>query len=565
MASQVIHLGLRLLLAFSSISLAACGTKVRPGKASQEAALVPTSLTGGEDSDGRPYTNFDGSAPSEDATGDTPVSGSDSDSHQTSPTAPVTDNGELHPALDLRALVASYSAVSHSQVQLDLDLRFPNDTVSARAVLALDKVGEPQKLQVQNSNAGIEYAVQCKNSDCRNFELSASKDNNTLLKARYLEEQRSVKLTSPGEIPSDLAEVVTPEGQRDVRIKALAISGSKSSIAIQSVSKASLGDFKIEGDLVSTEGDCTPMKLSSNLPDASAYSVCLMGNSHFGDIVLQVRRGLSSTARTFLATLPRLGSIPFLSENHDDQCLAQSTASIHPYLGALKKDCGHSVIKQYIKTLWLNKNNSKKQNLAGFIDLNAKRLTGSTDKQAENLNTMLRVLRENGMPEISSIISLVESGFKPSARSPVGAGGWWQIMPKTATHELGLRLAPVDERNDLVKSTRAASTYLRGFLEHKDTKNDLRLALTSYNCGLGNLQKGSRNARRTLSSPSGHRFGRLTLDEIMAYSKDFWVLRELNMIPRETADYVPRIMSAMVLAANPEQGNYNYRGRFKLQ
>ena len=212
--------------------------------------------------------------------------------------------------------------------------------------------------------------------------------------------------------------------------------------------------------------------------------------------------------------------------------------------------------------MWLNKEKHK-QNLKGFIELNANRLRGVSNEDTQNLSTTLKVLRENSMPELTSLISLVESGFRSNITSSAGAAGWWQIMPETAKG-LGLRLKPVDERSDLQKSTAAASTYLKSFLDSPEAKNDLRLALTSYNCGPGNLQRGSEKARRKLASRSGHPYGHLTLDQILAYSKDFWVLRNLKMIPNETADYVPRIMSAMVLAAHPELGSYNATGKFRI-
>ncbi|HET7320906.1 MAG TPA: transglycosylase SLT domain-containing protein, partial [Longimicrobiaceae bacterium] len=62
-------------------------------------------------------------------------------------------------------------------------------------------------------------------------------------------------------------------------------------------------------------------------------------------------------------------------------------------------------------------------------------------------------LRERGMPEDLLYLSMVESGFRPTARSSAGAVGLWQLMGETA-RDYGLRVdSYVDERRDPEKST----------------------------------------------------------------------------------------------------------------
>lgn len=78
----------------------------------------------------------------------------------------------------------------------------------------------------------------------------------------------------------------------------------------------------------------------------------------------------------------------------------------------------------------------------------------------------------------------VESGFNPSARSPVGAVGMFQLMPATAKR-FGLTVGWLrDDRKNADKSATAAATYLK--LLHGQFK-DWRLALAAYNCGEGRL------------------------------------------------------------------------------
>lgn len=107
----------------------------------------------------------------------------------------------------------------------------------------------------------------------------------------------------------------------------------------------------------------------------------------------------------------------------------------------------------------------------------------------------------------------VESSFNPSARSPSGATGLFQIMPATAKN-LGLSLRPEDERVNPEKSAHAAARYLN-YLHGKF--KDWPLALAAYNAGEGNVQKllTKHNAK--------------TFDAIATH------------LPAETQMYVPKI------------------------
>lgn len=132
-----------------------------------------------------------------------------------------------------------------------------------------------------------------------------------------------------------------------------------------------------------------------------------------------------------------------------------------------------------------------------------------------------RVLREEGLPPELVWIGLVESGYRPAARSPKNALGIWQLIPATAMM-FGLRASPRDERTDPEKSTRAAARYLK-FLYGRF--GDWALTLAAYNAG----------ERRVQSAIE------------LAQDRDFWRLSASGMLPRETQGYVPAVLAAQFL------------------
>lgn len=132
---------------------------------------------------------------------------------------------------------------------------------------------------------------------------------------------------------------------------------------------------------------------------------------------------------------------------------------------------------------------------------------------------MSRELRARGLPDELRYLSMMESGFNPTARSHVGAVGLWQLMPATA-RELGLSVrVGRDERRDPLLATRAAARLLRSLYLQLD---DWSLTMAAYNCGIGCV-------KRAIDTHQ---------------TRDFWALRARGALPAETRDYVPRIIAA---------------------
>ena len=141
---------------------------------------------------------------------------------------------------------------------------------------------------------------------------------------------------------------------------------------------------------------------------------------------------------------------------------------------------------------------------------------------------ILRIFKEEGIPQDLIYLAQAESGFKPLALSRARARGMWQFMASRGVG-YGLRRSWwVDDRQDPEKATRAAARHL------KDLYNqfgDWYLAMAAYNSGPGNVQQA---VRRT------------------GYA-DFWELYKRNVLPAETKNYVPIILAMTIMSKNPAQ------------
>ena len=148
------------------------------------------------------------------------------------------------------------------------------------------------------------------------------------------------------------------------------------------------------------------------------------------------------------------------------------------------------------------------------------------------------VFKAEGLPLDLAYIPIIESGFKTNALSKANAKGPWQFMKATAV-EQGLKHDwYVDERSDPEKATLAAAKYLKTL--HKMFNGDWHLVLAAYNGGLGRLQRAMKSAR----------------------TEDFWQLSESSrFLPKETREYVPLILAAIVVAKNPVQYRIQRRCR----
>lgn len=93
------------------------------------------------------------------------------------------------------------------------------------------------------------------------------------------------------------------------------------------------------------------------------------------------------------------------------------------------------------------------------------------------------ILKEEGLHEDFMYLAVKESSLHPCPVSSAKAKGLWQFIPGTA-ERFGLQMNfVVDERCDLDRATRAASTYIKELLSDKYFHGDVFLAMAGYNAG----------------------------------------------------------------------------------
>ena len=174
-----------------------------------------------------------------------------------------------------------------------------------------------------------------------------------------------------------------------------------------------------------------------------------------------------------------------------------------------------------------------------YIELFQTRLHDWFDEGLRRGSRYLPMIHEvflaEGLPSDLAYVPIIESAFNPNAQSRVKAKGMWQFMSGTAK-ENGLKQNwYIDERSDPEKATRAAAAYLKTLGGMFD--GDWHLALASYNGGPGRVQKAMTRSRKD----------------------DFWDLSEsTRYLPRETREYVPMILAAIVIAKNPSQYGFDF-------
>ncbi len=154
------------------------------------------------------------------------------------------------------------------------------------------------------------------------------------------------------------------------------------------------------------------------------------------------------------------------------------------------------------------------------------KIAGGLVRSGRYLPMIHRIFAEEGLPQDLAMIAFIESSFLPMARSSRMAHGIWQFMPRTG-RQYGLRSnGVVDERRDPEKSTRSAARYLAYLHE---IFGDWYLAMAAYNAGEGKIMRAMNKTG----------------------AKDFWSLAKTSAIRKQTKNYVPAFLAAVLISKNP--------------
>lgn len=148
------------------------------------------------------------------------------------------------------------------------------------------------------------------------------------------------------------------------------------------------------------------------------------------------------------------------------------------------------------------------------------------DRSRRYLYYITEEVERRGMPSEIALLPMIESAFNPGAYSRSRASGIWQFMPSTGK-KFGMQQNWwYDGRRDVISATNGALDYLQNL---HDMFGDWDLALAAYNCGEGAVQRAQAHNRK----------------------RGLPVNYASLKLPKETRNYVPKLMAIKNIIANP--------------
>lgn len=146
-----------------------------------------------------------------------------------------------------------------------------------------------------------------------------------------------------------------------------------------------------------------------------------------------------------------------------------------------------------------------------------------------------KIFKEEKVPTDLIWLAQAESVWKPNALSRAAAKGIWQFIPSTGARYGLAQTTWIDERSQTEKSTRAAARYLRWLHDH--FAGDWLLAMAAYNAG--------ENRVDAAIGKCGY--------------ADFWELYKRGLLPQETRNYVPCILSIIIISKNQKRYGFDVK------
>jgi len=153
-------------------------------------------------------------------------------------------------------------------------------------------------------------------------------------------------------------------------------------------------------------------------------------------------------------------------------------------------------------------------------------------RSARYLPLIEKHLASHRMPGDLKYVPLIESALRPHAGSSKGAVGYWQFMPETA-RKYGLTVNPdIDERRNVLTSTRGAIEYFKALFTRFGSWT---LAAAAFNMG----EEG------------------LASEMLAQATESFYDL----YLPLETQRYIFRILSAKLILSDPATYGFRFTPR----
>lgn len=478
----------------------------------------------------------------------------------------------LKPNLTLAASIEKVSvsrldsagnAVSTSPAQLEIGLTIAGKASNFRAVLT-NAGALPEAREVTAGGTDLKLNLRCLDAACASVEirlsvLSSGGGTGSPAEAGLIYRERLVK-----------AEALGPYASTGAQVSRLAALAKNLGAAAKPLLKTSevawgpaifdltSGDLQIFGDLIATGG--TESNVTVNLKSLASLEARLLGNSNRGDILVRVSEGAAWSFVRITVAKSVSSTRPTAPVADDDTPASERFIPFDPtnsFTRELQKDLTRPEIQALIPEI------KSRFGIASFLN-----------RVAPNLPVIVNAMKTKNVPPELLFITLIESNFFTSPGFPIWASrtdavGPWQFMPGTAQgYGLKIRETHVvaasgkvkahreghrcDDRADLNLSSLAAAKYFRYLLDL--FPDDPRLAIMAYNGGEGRIGKetlcGNDKVCRANYKPR-----KLTerLRDAQTARLDYWTIRELNMAPNESIQYVARFVAAQFVGREPSR------------
>lgn len=140
------------------------------------------------------------------------------------------------------------------------------------------------------------------------------------------------------------------------------------------------------------------------------------------------------------------------------------------------------------------------------------------------------ILDQYDLPRELFFVGLIESGYYLQAKSTASAVGPWQFI-RASGRRYGLAVKyGVDERKNIFKATHAAARY---FKDLYNIFGSWELALSAYNAGEYGIIRRIRKAN----------------------TRDYYTLSAQNKLPKETINYIPKVLAVLEIYNNYRKYN----------